>query len=237
MPAAWIKLNWLCHAGETEIGAMALIEDPKELIVSELYLIKQKANSVFVSFDDEAIADFFERMVDQGYKPEQFGRLWIHTHPGSSPHPSGTDEATFNRVFGRCDWAVMFILARDGATYARLRFNAGPGGQILIPVGVRWNDLLGDIDEEAWADEYAANVDLLRESISFSTKEKPARSKASSSQQDDDPFDVGLSEYSLDQDLDGRLLIEAGKAFEGESMPADVPWFEEEEAYYGRRFG
>src|SRR5947209_14095353 len=44
---------------------------------------------------------------------EQFARLFMHTHPGNSPQPSATDEETFARVFGRCDWAVMFILARD----------------------------------------------------------------------------------------------------------------------------
>ena len=39
-----------------------------------------------------------------------------------------TDEETFARVFGRTDWAVMFILARQGQSYARLRFHVGPGG-------------------------------------------------------------------------------------------------------------
>ena len=58
--------------------------------------------------------------MEQGHHPEQFARLWIHTHPGSSPHPSGPDEDTFERVFGKCHWAVMFIMARTGQTYARL---------------------------------------------------------------------------------------------------------------------
>ena len=48
------------------------------------------------------------------------GAAWIqiHTNPGDSPRPSSTDEATFGRVFGRTDWAVMCILARGGQTEA-----------------------------------------------------------------------------------------------------------------------
>ena len=59
-----------------------------------------------IAFDDLAVADFFETQVDAGRKPEQFGRIWLHTHPGNSAQPSGTDEETFYRVFGHCQWAV-----------------------------------------------------------------------------------------------------------------------------------
>ena len=33
----------------------------------------------------------------------------------------------------------MFILARGGQSYARLRFNTGPGGDITIPVSVDYD--------------------------------------------------------------------------------------------------
>ena len=74
--------------------------------------MRQVCTGVSVAFDDQAVADFFDRQVDLGRRPEQFGRIWVHTHPGNSPEPSMTDEDTFARVFGRTDWAVMFILAR-----------------------------------------------------------------------------------------------------------------------------
>lgn len=157
-PSAWIKLNWLAHVGDTEIGGFGLTVDPRELLISEFHLVAQQCSAVTVSFDDESVADYFERMVDAGYKPDQFARVWLHTHPGDSAMPSGTDERTFKRVFGSCDWAIMFVLARGGATYARLRFAAGPGGQVLIPVGVRWEEPLHEIDEHAWAMEYESNV-------------------------------------------------------------------------------
>src|SRR6266436_1430857 len=85
-PAAWIKLNWLAHAGETEIGGFALISDPEELLITDFQLINQRCTAVTVAFEDEAVADYFEAMVDAGYQPDQFARAWIHTHPSDSPH-------------------------------------------------------------------------------------------------------------------------------------------------------
>jgi len=96
--------------------------------------------------------------VDAGRRPEQFARIWLHTHPGDSPQPSGTDEETFARAFGGCDWAVMFVIARTGKTYARLRFNTGPGGQISIPVEVDCTRPFGPSDQEAWEAEYKAHI-------------------------------------------------------------------------------
>lgn len=156
-------MNWLCHAGETEIGGFGITPEPGRLLVTEFHLITQQCTPVFVSFDDEAVGDYFERRVDEGYKPEQFARLWLHTHPADCALPSNTDEETFQRVFGSCDWAIMFILARGGQTYARLRFGVGPGGQMRIPIGIRWDLPIGAIDEEGWTEEYLANVHDLDE--------------------------------------------------------------------------
>jgi hypothetical protein len=107
------------------------------------------------------VADFFEAQVDKGRKPEQFARIWLHTHPGDSPTPSGTDEHTFMDVFGRCDWAVMFVLAQGGKTYARLRFNVGPGGDVLIPAEIEFARQFPGSDHPAWAAEYDRNIQSL----------------------------------------------------------------------------
>jgi len=72
--------------------------------------------------------------------------------------PSGTDEETFARCFGKCDWSVMFILAKGGETYARLSFSVGPGGALVIPVEVDFMGRFAGSDHEAWADEYCSNV-------------------------------------------------------------------------------
>ena len=129
------------------------------MLVEQFITVKQKVTMASVAFDDQAVADFFEDQVDAGRKPEQFARIWLHTHPGSSPEPSGLDEETFCRVFGGCQWAVLFVLARRGASYARLRFNVGPGGDVLIPVDVDYRRPFGPSAFEAWETEYQANIE------------------------------------------------------------------------------
>ena len=120
--------------------------------------MRQRCTVVSVKFDDAAVADFFDEQVDLGRRPQQFGRIWIHTHPGDSADPSGVDEATFQRVFGNADWAVMAILAQGGESYARLRFNVGPGGELRIPVQVDYQRPFIASDYEAWEQELQENV-------------------------------------------------------------------------------
>jgi proteasome lid subunit RPN8/RPN11 len=152
-PTAWAKLLWLRDRGDTEIGGFGItIADP--LRIEDVVLVAQQTSLVTVAFDDAAVAEFFEQQVDQGRRPEQFARIWIHTHPGNSPRPSPTDEETFARVFGRCDWAVMLILARGGATFARLEWHVGPGGALLVPVRVDFETPFGGSDVATWSAEY-----------------------------------------------------------------------------------
>ena len=123
-------------------------------------IVKEIRDRLVVEFDDQAVADFFDEQVDAERRPEQFGRIWVHTHPGNSPQPSGTDEKTFERVFGRSDWALMFILARGGDCYARLRYNVGPGADIELEVDIDYGRPFSGTDFELWHQEYLAHVQL-----------------------------------------------------------------------------
>ena len=125
-----------------------------------MQLVRQVCDLASVSFDDDSVADFFDRQVDAGVSMARCGRVWLHTHPGDSPQPSMTDEETFARVFGRTEWALMFILARGGRSYARLRFHVGPGGDIELPVQVDYTRPFAASDHEAWLAEYQANVEF-----------------------------------------------------------------------------
>ena len=138
-PLAWLKLQFFCQTGTTEIGGFGISAARDLLYVRDFITVRQQDTLVTVSFDDAAVADYFDACVDRGIKPSRCGRIWLHTHPGSSVTPSGTDEETFARVFGARDWSVMFILGRTGHSYARMAFSAGPGGQILLPVQVDWS--------------------------------------------------------------------------------------------------
>jgi hypothetical protein len=158
-PTAWAKLVFLRDLGETEVGGFAVTSAKDLLLVQDLKLVRQRSSAVSVAFEDEAVADFFDQQVDQGLRPAQFARVWVHTHPGDSAQPSSIDEETFARVFGRSDWAVMFVLAQGGDTHARLWFTVGPGGQMTIPVAVDYGQPFAASDHQGWQQEYLASVE------------------------------------------------------------------------------
>jgi len=157
-PTAWAKLLCFRDQGTTEVGGFGVTPADDLLFIEEFVTVKQEVTEASIAFNDEAVADHFERQVDSGRRPQQFARIWLHTHPGESPHPSGVDEETFSRVFGGCEWAVMFIVAQGGNLYARLRFNIGPGGESVIPVSVDYGRPFGPSDHDAWKTEYEANI-------------------------------------------------------------------------------
>jgi hypothetical protein len=159
-PHAWAKLLFLRDRGPTEIGGFGISSEEDPLLVTDIAVPRQNGSYAGVEFEDDAVADLFDEQVDLGRRPDQFARIWVHTHPGDSPCPSGVDEETFRRVFGACDWAVMFILARGGATYARLRFRAGPGGQIQLRTKVEYSQSFVGSDIEAWDAEYLSAVQM-----------------------------------------------------------------------------
>jgi len=53
---------------------------------------------------------------------------------------------------------VMFILARGGRSYARLRFGVGPAAAVEIPVEMDYRQPFRGSDESAWELEHHANV-------------------------------------------------------------------------------
>jgi hypothetical protein len=157
-PTAWAKLLYFRDKTDNKIGGFSVTEADDLLYVRDFVTVKQKVTAVSVSFEDEAVSNFFDDQVDFGRKPEQFARIWIHCHPGDSPEPSIIDEDTFERVFGGCQWAVMFVVDRMNKTYARLSFNIGPGANILIPVRIDYGRKFGPSDHDQWDAEYNANV-------------------------------------------------------------------------------
>lgn len=157
-PYAWAKLLYLRDRGDTEIGGFGLSDERDPLLVVDVLTVKQLCSAVTVAFDDVAVADLFDALVDRGLKPDRFARIWIHTHPGDCPLPSSVDEDTFARVFGRADWSVMAIVARNDASYARLAFHAGPGGALEIPVTVDYRAPFMGSDFALWEAEYLAHV-------------------------------------------------------------------------------
>jgi proteasome lid subunit RPN8/RPN11 len=174
-PTAWAKLLYFRDKSQNEVGGFGVTAPDDLLLIQDFLTVKQEVTCVSVRFDDEAVSEFFDEQVDLGRKPEQFARIWLHSHPGDSPDPSATDEETFKRVFGGCQWAAMVVVAQDNSTYARLSFHIGPGGQILIPTEVDFSRDFGGTDHSAWDAEYEVDVRatewLKRTALS---EEKPA---------------------------------------------------------------
>lgn len=156
-PYSWAKILFLRNCSDCEVGAFGIAEGENPLHITDVYIPKQEVTACTVEFADEGIADYFDEMVDRGLKPENFARIWIHTHPGMDPDPSTVDEATFYRAFGKCDWAVMFVIG-DTKTYARLQFNTGPKGSQQIPVSVLYTGEFKASSHEEWKKEYDTKV-------------------------------------------------------------------------------
>jgi len=87
-PYAWAKLLHLRDLGETEVGGFGVAAPDDLLLVANVGLVRQQCSPVTVKFDDSAVADYFDRQVDAGSAPEQFGRIWIHTHPVTAHCPA-----------------------------------------------------------------------------------------------------------------------------------------------------
>ncbi len=159
------------------------------MLVEDVCLVRQRCTSVTVEFDDNSVADLFDEQVDAGRQPEQFGRIWVHTHPGNSANPSPTDEETFDRCFGSVDWAVMFILAQGGDTYARVRFNVGPRTSQRMDVEVDYSQPFEASNSFDWKREFDANVRKVTWQDST-----PQHANAAHSDFERDPFASGGDE-------------------------------------------
>jgi len=86
---------------------------------------------------------------------------------------------------------VMFVVAKEGKTYARLRFNVGPGGEVLIPVCVDYSLPFGPSEHAAWEDEYKTNIKTASTSRDLVFEDEVRV----------DSTEPDLSEYSLPQDI------------------------------------
>jgi hypothetical protein len=222
-PTAWAKLIFMRDFCDSEVGAFGIAPTDDLLYIEDIKLVKQKVSCVTVAFDDDAVADFFDQQVDEGRKPEQFARCWIHTHPGNSSTPSITDEQTFARVFGGCDWSVMFIIDQNGNTYARMRFGVGPGGQIKLPVAVDYSLSFVGSDMQAWKTEYLQNVK--QETLEPTKQQTAACDELLGFEQAFPPSDELLEQIELMDPTERQLLIE-------ELASQSAFWDEEMEAYY-----
>lgn len=83
-PLAWLKLQFLCHAGPTEVGGFGLSHPDDLLYVEDVLVVRQRCTLATVAFNDAAVADLCDDMADAGIGLNRCLRIWLHTHPGAS---------------------------------------------------------------------------------------------------------------------------------------------------------
>ena len=158
-PTAWAKLLFLRDYGDTEVGGFGITALDDLLYVEDVALVQQTCTGISVAFDDESVADFFDRQVDAGRKIEQFARIWVHTHPGNCPQPSLTDEDDLfpglwqKRLGGDVHLGRRRSRATPGCNSA-----SAPAGACCFPW--RWTTpgRFPASDYGVWEEEYLANV-------------------------------------------------------------------------------
>ena len=132
-PTAWGKLVYLRDRGPTEIGGFGISDPEEPLLITDVVLVPQQCTSVTVKFDDAGVADYFDAQVDLGRRPEQFARLWLHTHPAESVRPEfdRRSDVRARLRFGR--------LGRDGAPdVAEAPGNTGDSAHLVDNVVRPW---------------------------------------------------------------------------------------------------
>lgn len=217
-PTAWAKLLYFRDKSECEVGGFGITHPDDLLYVLDFITVKQKVTVVSVRFDDAAVADYFEDQVDLGRIPQQFARVWLHTHPGDSPQPSMTDEETFQRVFGNCDFSIMCIIAQGNQSFARIRFNAGPGGQMTIPVQIDYSEPFEGSSHDQWDEEFEQHIE-----------EEMFLSRKSSSTED--MFGSDGVPYDFMEELE-QMDIDERQMYLDELAEQPELWDEQEEVMY-----
>lgn len=147
------KLIWFRDHGSVEVGALAQTRVDDPLYVEDLHFIEQECTAASTEFDEEAQHNYVVDMTERGLNPENFMHIWVHTHPGASATPSGTDWETFDEVFGPMPWSVMAIMGKavNGQMYCLFRFE---DEAVHIPVAID----MEEEDRSEWAEVYAKNI-------------------------------------------------------------------------------
>jgi proteasome lid subunit RPN8/RPN11 len=136
---AWAKLHTMLHYDGNEIGGFAITHKEHPFFVLDILIPEQKVSIASVDFDDDDRAVCAAKMYKDGLAAEQFDRIWIHTHPGNSPRPSGLDNETFDKVFDRQTHCCMFIIAMDSSCSCKVKVNTDHVSMTdEIPVRVNW---------------------------------------------------------------------------------------------------
>jgi hypothetical protein len=115
-PKAWIQMWRLTEACDIEISALGLLLPGRDDVVQEFYVPKQKCSGVYTEMDDQSLSLLQLELINQGADTSRL-RVFFHSHVNMTASPSGTDEATIDRLAnGAFMWSI--ITNKSGAAAA-----------------------------------------------------------------------------------------------------------------------
>jgi hypothetical protein len=174
---AYYKMVYLANRFPTECGGWGVADDPDApLRINSIQLTEQRASAASIKFDAADINRWKDEKVAEGKDFEQFGRVWVHTHPGNTVHPSSDDVESFESIVRHQvstnelaaailpaseipnlpePWAIMVIVGTQGALHAEIGFIwHGEFMRHIIQISSKWDDTT----TTGWDAAYEANV-------------------------------------------------------------------------------
>lgn len=157
---AWTKLLWFRDRGPTEVGGIGVLDPDNLSRITDFVPLKQECSDIETNLDKEDVHRFQLDMMEKELPWDCFSRVWIHTHPGDSAHPSSTDWDAFNGPsMTDPDWSCMLIVSKTGNISCRIRYNIGPGTITEVPVDISGIPAPGSrMDMDEWEDTYKNNI-------------------------------------------------------------------------------
>ena len=140
---------------------MGLIELPclrarsdREILVQDITMLEQDCTGYHTEIRDEAMAEYYKECYAQDMDIQEFGCVWLHTHPSDDTTPSGLDETTFAETFSRHPWAAMLILGQNGSMYGRVKNNKGLVLSQQVDVVIDWRLWEDFVSPASWSKDY-----------------------------------------------------------------------------------
>lgn len=157
-PEAFQRLKFCIEICPSEISGLGRVEPyENNLLISEVFILKQKVSSSDTELDPEGVCQLLSRFIQEGRDPSSI-RLWWHSHGEMDVEWSDTDEKTIHSFNG--DYMVSVMGNKQGQFLCRLDFFSPERrvmeGLPLVPLA-----------EDGGSDELA-----LRESIEAEIQEK-----------------------------------------------------------------
>lgn len=142
---AYDKLVWFRDNKDTEVGAMAITYPEDPMRIKDFCFLPQECSACYTEFDKEAQSNWCEDQMEAGLNPDNFLRIWAHTHPGQSATPSSTDWETFEEAMSEMPWGLMLILSTDNRFVCVFRMKSQ-----MLNLNV---ELVPNPVPEAWSEE------------------------------------------------------------------------------------